>query len=94
MKRISTWAGIGALALSLAGCAGMSYSEQGTVVGAGIGAAAGAALTDNVGGAVGGGIIGGVIGHEIGRDREARYGYDGRRYERGYYDSSGRWHPF
>ena len=75
MNRITKLAGIGALALSLAGCGGMSYREQGTVVGAGVGAAAGAAITGDVGGAIGGGIIGGVIGHEVGRDREDRRGY-------------------
>lgn len=95
MNRIATWAGIGALTLSLAGCAGMDYRAQGTVVGAGIGGAAGAALTDDVGGAVGGAVIGGLIGHEIGRDRGARYDYEGRRYYRGgYYDRYGYWHPY
>jgi osmotically inducible lipoprotein OsmB len=75
MNRIARWAGVGALALSLAGCGGMTYREQGTVVGAGVGAAAGAAITGDAGGAIGGGIIGGVIGHEVARDREERRGY-------------------
>ena len=72
MNRIARWVGVGALALSLAGCSGMSYREQGTAVGAGVGAAAGAAITGDVGGAIAGGVVGGVIGHEVGRDRERR----------------------
>ena len=75
MKRIARWAGMGALALSLAGCGGMTYREQGTVVGAGVGAAAGAAISGDVGGALIGGAVGGVIGHEVARDREERRGY-------------------
>ena len=72
MNRITKLAGVGVLALSLAGCGGMSYREQGTVVGAGVGAATGAAVTGDVGGAVVGGVVGGVIGHEVGRNREGR----------------------
>ena len=90
MNRVTKMVGIGALTLALAGCAGMSNREQGTVVGAGIGAAAGAAIAGNVGGAIGGGIVGGVIGHEVGRDRDERYGYDRRA---GYYDRYGNWYP-
>jgi len=55
------------IALTLAGCGGMTTRDRDTVVGAGVGAAAGAALTPDVGGAVGGGIIGGVIGNQVGR---------------------------
>ena len=85
MNRITRWTGIGAMALSLAGCAGMSNREQGTVVGAGLGAAAGAAITGDVGGAIGGGVIGGVIGHEVGREQDRRAGY---------YDRYGNWQPY
>jgi osmotically inducible lipoprotein OsmB len=55
------------IALTLAGCGGMTTRERDTVVGAGVGAAAGAAITGDVGGAVGGGVVGGVIGNQIGR---------------------------
>jgi osmotically inducible lipoprotein OsmB len=55
------------LALTLAGCGGMTTRERDTVVGAGVGAAAGAAITGDTGGAIGGAAIGGVIGNQVGR---------------------------
>jgi len=57
------------VALTFAGCAGMSHQERDTVVGAGVGAAAGAAITGDVGGTLIGGAAGGLIGHEVGRNR-------------------------
>lgn len=53
------------LAMTLAGCGGMTTRERNTVIGAGVGAAAGAAVTGNTAGTVGGAAIGGVIGHEV-----------------------------
>jgi osmotically inducible lipoprotein OsmB len=63
----SKWIAGGLLALTLAGCGGMTTRERDTVVGAGIGAAAGAAVTGDTAGAVGGGVIGGVIGNQVGK---------------------------
>jgi osmotically inducible lipoprotein OsmB len=73
--KIRTQASIGAalVALGLAGCAGMSPSEKGTVAGAAIGGVAGSALSGGSAGAtVGGAVVGGVIGHEVGERREGR----------------------
>lgn len=55
------------LALTLAGCGGMTTRERDTVIGAGVGAAAGAAITGDTAGTLGGAAIGGVIGNQVGR---------------------------
>jgi osmotically inducible lipoprotein OsmB len=57
----------GLLAMSVAGCAGMTERERDTVVGAGVGTAIGAGVTGDVGGAAVGGVVGGVIGNQVGR---------------------------
>lgn len=52
--------------LALAGCAGMSAQDKGTVIGAGAGAVGGAVLTGgSTVGTVGGAAVGAVIGHEV-----------------------------
>ncbi len=73
--KIRTQASIAAafLTLGLAGCAGMSPSEKGTVAGAAIGGLAGNAISGGSAlGTVGGAVAGGVIGHEVGERREGR----------------------
>jgi outer membrane protein OmpA-like peptidoglycan-associated protein len=66
-----------ALVLPLAGCAQMSRTEQGAVIGAGAGAAAGAVVGRAVGstarGAIAGAVVGGAAGAMIGQrmDRQA-----------------------
>jgi outer membrane protein OmpA-like peptidoglycan-associated protein len=66
-------------ALVLGGCAGMTHTQQGAVVGGAIGAAAGAGVSAATGGsttrgAIVGAVVGGAAGALIGRemDRQAR----------------------
>ena len=55
-----------ALAITLAGCSGMSHRDESTAVGAGAGAVAGAILTGGSSvGTVGGAVVGGVIGNSV-----------------------------
>jgi len=68
MKNITRLAAGTLLALSLAGCAGMSDRDRATVIGAGVGAVGGAALTDGSAlGTVGGAAVGGVVGNQVGK---------------------------
>ena len=54
-----------ALLAALAGCAGMSAQDKGTVAGAAIGGVAGSVLSDGSAlGTVGGAAVGGLIGRE------------------------------
>ncbi|MFO1114726.1 MAG: glycine zipper domain-containing protein [Beijerinckiaceae bacterium] len=77
--KISNLAVVGAVALSLAGCASGSREAGGTVIGAGTGALAGGLIGGAVGGtggtivgAVTGAALGGVVGNAIGRDLDQR----------------------
>jgi outer membrane protein OmpA-like peptidoglycan-associated protein len=66
---------ISAVAVLLAGCAGMNRQQKGTIAGALGGAAAGAALSDgSVWAAIAGAAIGGAAGNRIGKnmDEQAR----------------------
>lgn len=57
--------GAAALLAGLAGCAGMSAQDKGTVAGAAIGGVAGSVLSDGSAlGTVGGAAVGGLIGRE------------------------------
>lgn len=59
-----------AVALGLAGCAGMSERDKSTAIGAGIGAVGGAVLTGgSTVGTVGGAAVGGLIGNQVGKDK-------------------------
>lgn len=54
------------IAISLAGCSGMSRQERSTAIGAGVGAVGGAVLTGgSAAGTIGGAAVGGIIGHEV-----------------------------
>lgn len=54
---------LGALAVALTGCAGMSERQKGTAVGAGIGAGVGAVIAKGTGGKAGtGAVVGGAVG--------------------------------
>lgn len=56
---------LGASALSLSACSGMSQQGKNTAAGAGIGALGGAVLTGgSAAGTIGGAAVGGVVGHE------------------------------
>lgn len=55
---------LGAAALLLGGCAGMSRQSRDTAIGASVGAVAGQVITGNTAGAAVGAAIGGVIGHQ------------------------------
>ena len=56
------------VALTLAGCSGMTREEKSTVAGAAIGGVAGSALSGgSTAATVGGAVAGGVIGHEVGK---------------------------
>lgn len=58
------------LAVSIAGCGGMTRQQRDTAIGAGVGGVAGSVLTDGSAlGTVGGAVVGGVIGHEVSKDR-------------------------
>lgn len=77
MHRLTQWAGVLALAASLAACSGMTTRDRDTAIGAGVGAVGGAALSNGSGvGTVGGAVVGGVIGNAIGRhdENDDRYG--------------------
>ena len=87
---------VGALALSLAGCASSGPRETGgTVIGAGAGAIAGGLIGGAAGGtggtvvgAVAGAALGGVVGNAIGRDldeqdRQAAYDAQAQAWESG-----------
>lgn len=71
--RLSKFAAVAALGLSLVGCSSwdnMSHRQKSTVTGAGLGGVAGAVITGGgVLGTVGGAAIGGVIGDQIGKNR-------------------------
>lgn len=63
-KRISVYAVMATLLISLGACSGMSRRGQNTAVGAGVGALGGAILTGgSTLGTLGGAAIGGVVGH-------------------------------
>jgi len=56
------------VALTLAGCSGMTHEEKSTLAGAAIGGVAGSAVSGGSAvGTVGGAVAGGVIGHEVGK---------------------------
>ncbi|MDE2363148.1 MAG: hypothetical protein KGM42_10770 [Hyphomicrobiales bacterium] len=89
--KISNLAAIGAVALSLAGCASAGPREAGgTVVGAGAGALAGGLIGGAAGGSTGtvvgaltGAALGGVVGNAIGRDldeQDRQAAYDAQAY--------------
>ncbi len=60
----------GVLAVTLAGCGGMSHRDRNTIGGAAIGGVAGSLLTNGgTVGTLGGAAIGGVIGNQVGRRR-------------------------
>ena len=64
---------ITAVAILLAGCAGMNKQQKGTLIGAGGGAAIGAALTKgSVWGILAGAAIGGAAGNLIGKKMDAQ----------------------
>ena len=66
IKQTVVNASLFAMALGLAGCAGMSNQDKNTALGAGIGAVAGSVLTGGSPiGAVGGAAVGGVIGNQV-----------------------------
>jgi len=66
IKKSPLFALAGVLALSLAGCAGMSQRDQNTAIGAGVGAVGGSVLTGGSAlGTVGGAAVGGVVGNQI-----------------------------
>lgn len=94
--KISNLAIVGAVALSLAGCASAGPREAGgTVMGAGAGAIAGGLIGGAVGGTGGtvvgaltGAALGGVVGNAIGRDldeqdRQAAYDAQAAAWESG-----------
>jgi outer membrane protein OmpA-like peptidoglycan-associated protein len=66
MRKILSGVLAGALLLSLAGCASMSKTEKGALIGAGAGAAVGAAIGDAAGNTAAGAIIGAVVGGAAG----------------------------
>ncbi|MCK4511951.1 OmpA family protein [bacterium] len=70
MRRIVAFVLIGALAVGLLGCASMSRSDMGLLIGAGTGAVVGGAIGDASGntaiGAILGAVIGGAAGAAIG----------------------------
>jgi osmotically inducible lipoprotein OsmB len=66
IKQIIVSTSLVAVALGLAGCAGMSGQDRNTAVGAGVGAVAGSVLTGgSTVGTVGGAAVGGVIGNQV-----------------------------
>lgn len=52
-------------AITLSGCASMTYQEKGTAAGAVIGGVAGSAIGGGVLGTAAGAAVGGVVGHEV-----------------------------
>ncbi len=63
----------GTLAITLAGCSGMTQRDRNTVGGAAIGGVAGSLLTSGgTLGTLGGAAIGGVIGNQVGGGRHRR----------------------
>lgn len=89
--KVSNLAAVGAVALSLAGCASSGPREAGsTVIGAGAGAIAGGLIGGAAGGSTGtvvgaltGAALGGVVGNAIGRDldeQDRQAAYDAQAY--------------
>jgi osmotically inducible lipoprotein OsmB len=67
-NRIQASIAVTLLALSLAGCSGMTREEKGTAIGAVVGGVAGSAVSGgSTLGTVGGAVVGGVVGHEVGK---------------------------
>lgn len=68
LKRLSAYAAMAALLISLGACSGMSRQGKNTAIGAGVGAVGGAVLTGgSTLGTLGGAAVGGVIGHTVGK---------------------------
>jgi osmotically inducible lipoprotein OsmB len=65
--RVSALSLAAAAMLTLSGCAGMSYRDTNTIVGATAGAVVGGALTGTTTGAAVGAAAGGIIGNEAWR---------------------------
>jgi len=71
MHRLAAGMAVAAMAIGLAGCAGMSTQDRNTAIGAGAGAVGGAALTGGSAlGTVGGAAVGGIIGHEVSKPQK------------------------
>jgi len=66
MKQLAVSLSLAAVALGMAGCAGMSTQDRNTAIGAGAGAVIGGVLTGGSPvGTVGGAAVGGVIGNQV-----------------------------
>jgi osmotically inducible lipoprotein OsmB len=66
IKQLVVTASLATVALSMAGCAGMSQQDKNTAIGAGAGAVVGGALTGgSAAGTIGGAAVGGVIGNQV-----------------------------